>query len=239
VEPCTICGQPVRSTSRFCSSCGYRVPEHSSTAAPASSSGLASSWPAPAVETVETVEVVGVPLYAALEVVADPIDEIIAATAGFNEVGDSLVDVSLNKINVALYHVESIRQMVPDLSAWSEERAQLVNSAIAALEAALKGREADDNTFYGLRQTVVAAKRDPRDIDTMIALSDRSMDSEDLLKAHDKYSIGVRTALIDLKPLAVEYVRVPKKRRAPARRTTTSRSRSTTSRAKTATTAAV
>ena len=154
-----------------------------------------------------------------------PIDEIVAATAGFNTEEDSVVDRSQNKINVALYHIETLRQLMPDLSAWSEERAQAVNSAIAAMEAAIKGREADDSPYVSLRQTVAAARKDPRDIDVMIALSDRALDIEDLLAAHDKYSIGIRTALIDLKPLAVEYVRVPKRRAA-----TTTRKRSTTSR---------
>jgi hypothetical protein len=255
MEPCPHCGQPVRATARFCTHCGFRIPERSSTSTPVSSSAIASteqstvsgtaigvSESAPesngagsVAETAEIldVEVAKVPVIAAPAVIADPIAEIVAATAGFNGVSESLVDVSQNTINIALFHAESLRQMIPDLSAWSEERAQSVNSAIAAMEAALKGREADDNTFYGLRQTVVAARTDPRDIDTMIALSDRSMDIADLLAAHDTYSIGIRTALIDLEPLAVEYVRVPKKRRAPARKATTSRSHSTTSRTKT------
>ena len=161
-------------------------------------------------------------------------DEIVAAGEGFYEKQESLVDMSQNKVNIALYHIETLRQLMPELSAWSVERAQSVNAAIAAMEAAIKEREADDDTFNGLRQTTAAARKDPRDIDVMIALSDRALDIEDLLKAHDAYSIGIRKALIELKPLAIEYVKVPKRRTAPARKSSTSRSRSTTSKTTTA-----
>lgn len=264
MEPCPNCGQPVRSTARFCTSCGYRIPERAQgstsnsnssfastwieestgvAAEPAAEADAGSTWPAvPPVEAVEAVAVVeAVPdtIYAPPAIVVDPIDEIVAATAGFNAGEDSVADLSQNRINIALFHIETLRQLIPELSAWSEERAQSVNTAIAAMEAAIKGREADDVTYNGLRHTVAAARKDPRDIDVMIALSDRSLDIQDLLEAHDKYSIGIRTALIDLKPLAVEYVRVPAKRRPPARKpSTTSRSRSTASKAKTTSTAA-
>lgn len=259
MESCPNCGQPVRSTARFCTSCGFRIPERVQPAVDTSSSGLASSWveeseratietvdrvePAAtwptAAETVDVRESVDVvasapdAVYAPPAIAADPIDEIVEASAGFNTRDESIVDLSQNKINVALYHIETLRQLLPDLSNWSIERAQSVNSAIDAMEAAIKGREGDADTFNGLRQTVAAAKKDPRDIDVMIALADRATDIEDLLTAHDKYSIGIRTALIELKPLAVEYVKVPR-RRAPARSSTT-RSRSTAAKPKTTT----
>jgi hypothetical protein len=163
-------------------------------------------------------------VFAAPALAVDPIDEIVAATAGFNSADDSIVDMSQNKVNMALFHIETLRQILPELSNWTEDRAEAVNDAIAAMEAAIKGREEDDDPFVSLRHTVAAAQKDPRDIDVMIALSDRSKDIEDLLKAHDKYSIGIRTALIDLKPLAVEYVRVPKARRPATRKPAASRS---------------
>lgn len=268
MEPCPNCGQPVKATARFCTSCGYRIPERaqgstsnsntnytstwieeSTGTATADEPVAAATWPdAPAAEvveeTVETVDVVEPAMdmvYAPPAIAVDPIDEIVAATAGYNDDQDSLVDMSQNKVNIALYHVETLRQLLPELSAWSIERAQTVNEAIASMEAAIKGREADDDTFHGLRETVAAARKDPRDIDVMIALSDRSLDIQDLLKAHDAYSIGIRNALIDLKPLAVEYVKVPKRRTAPARKSSTTRSRSTASKtaaAKSTTTAA-
>lgn len=261
MEPCPNCGQPVRATARFCTSCGYRIPERAQGSTSSSTSGFASTWieestgtaaaaepvaadstwpAAPTAEVVaETVEVAEIAetvpavVYAPPVVAVDPIDEIVAATAGYNDDQDSLVDMSQNKVNIALYHIETLRQLIPELSAWSIERAQSVNEAIAAMEAAVKGREADDDTFHGLRQTVTAARKDPRDIDVMIALSDRALDIEDLLKAHDAYSIGIRNALIDLKPLAIEYVRVPKRRAAPARKSSTTRSRSTASKSTT------
>jgi hypothetical protein len=262
VEPCPNCGQPVRATARFCTSCGYRIPERAQGSTSSATSGFASSWieestgtaaaaepvaaestwpAAPAaevveetVDVVETAETVPAVVYAPPVVAVDPIDEIVAATAGYNDDQDSIVDMSQNKVNIALYHIETLRQLIPELSAWSIERAQSVNEAIAAMETAIKGREADDDTYYGLRQTVASARKDPRDIDVMIALSDRALDIEDLLKAHDAYSIGIRKALIDLKPLAVEYVRVPKRRAAPARKSSTTRSRSTASKSTTA-----
>lgn len=263
MEPCPNCGQPVRATARFCTSCGYRIPErpqgstsaHTTTGFASTwiesdevdtpvvehSSEPATTWPAtpepPAASqevqwappvTIENTET-GIVAAPPTEVVPDPLDEIVAATAGFNSEEESIADRSQNQINIALYHVETLRQLLPGLSNWSEERAQSVNAAIAAMEAAIAGREADDSPFDSLRQTIVAAKKDPRDIDVMIALSDRATDIEDLLLAHDKYSIGIRQALIDLKPLAVEYVSVPKARRAPARKSTSTRSRSTAS----------
>lgn len=262
MEPCPNCGQPVRATARFCTSCGYRIPERAQgSTSTSSASGFASTWaeestgsavvaetiverapestwpsspmPDEVVEVVETVESVPDVVYAPPVIAVDPIDEIVAATAGYNDDQESLVDMSQNKVNIAMYHIETLRQLLPELSAWSVERAQSVNAAIAAMETAIKGREADDDTFHGLRQTVVAARKDPRDIDVMIALSDRALDIEDLLKAHDAYSIGIRNALIDLKPLAVEYVRVPKRRTAPARKSSTTRSRSTTAKSST------
>ncbi len=254
MEPCPNCGQPVKATARFCTSCGYRIPEraHGSTSnsntnfsstwieestgtATAAEPVATATWPdAPTAEIVEEqIEMVDVVEtapemdYAPPAIAVDPIDEIVAATAGYNDDQDSLVDMSQNKVNIALYHVETLRQLLPELSAWSIDRAQTVNEAIEAMETAIKDREADDDTFHGLRETVAAARKDPRDIDVMIALSDRSLDIQDLLKAHDAYSIGIRTALIDLKPLAVEYVKVPKRRTAPARKSSTTRSRST------------
>ena len=255
MEPCPNCGQPIRATARFCTNCGYRIPERpqgstsstpgfastwieESTGAPAATEAPAVSgepespaatWPAgteqvaaPAQQD-ETAERA---IYAPPVVASDPIDEIVAATAGFNADEDTIVERSTNQVNVALYHIETLRQLLPSLTDWSEDRAEAVNNAIAAMEAAIKGREEDGEPFASLRQTVAAAKKDPRDIDVMIALSDRSKDIEDLLTAHDAYSIGIRTALIELKPVAVDYVRVPKKR-TPARKTTSTRSRST------------
>ncbi|MCA9860521.1 MAG: zinc ribbon domain-containing protein, partial [Thermomicrobiales bacterium] len=264
METCPNCGQPIRATARFCTSCGYRIPERvQGTTSTSSASGFASTWieestgaapevaaaaqpastwpasptstdaqteRAPAVPVVaKAEEPVAESVYAPPVVAPDPIDEIVAATAGFNEQEETIAEKSQNKVNIALYHIETLRQILPDLSNWSEERAQSVNEAIATMENAIKGREGDDDAFNGLRQTVAAAKKDPRDIDVMIALSDRAVDIEDLLKAHDAYSIGIRTALIDLKPLAVEYVRVPKRRSAPTRRASTTRSRSSAS----------
>ncbi len=261
MEPCPNCGQPIRATARFCTNCGYRIPERPQ-GSTGSTSGFASTWveestgtvpaveaapepastwpaapqepaPPPVVEwaapaVVEQTEPASDSVYAPPAIVADPIDEIVAATAGFNSDEDSIVDRSRNQVNIALYHIETLRQLLPGLSNWSEDRAEAVNDAIAAMEAAIKGREEHDEPYTSLRQTVAAAKKDPRDIDVMIALSDRAVDIEDLLQAHDKYSIGIRTALIDLKPVAVDYVAVPKKR-APARKTTSTRSRSTAS----------
>ncbi len=250
METCPNCGQPIRATARFCTSCGYRIPERaqgstsSSTASYAStwieeSTGTAdaaepveaaSTWPVAAAEVVEEeVEIVPDAVYAPPALVVDPMDEIVAASDGFYDDQPTLVDMSQNKVNIALYHIETLRQLIPELSAWSIERAQSVNAAIAAMEAAIKDREDHDVTFNGLRLTAAAARKDPRDIDVMIALSDRALDIEDLLKAHDAYSIGIRKALIDLKPLAIEYVKVPKRRAAPARKTSTTRSRSTAS----------
>lgn len=265
METCPNCGQPIRATARFCTSCGYRIPERAQgstssssssftstwieestgTAAAAAPVDAASTWPAAPVaevveekvDVVEVVETAPEVVYAPPALAVDPIDEIVAATAGYNDDQESLVDMSQNKVNIALYHIETLRQLMPELSAWSVERAQSVNEAIAAMETAIKGREADDDTYHGLRMTVASARKDPRDIDVMIALSDRATDIEDLLKAHDAYSIGIRKALIDLKPLAVEYVRVPKRRTAPARKTSTPRTRSASSTAKSATAA--
>jgi hypothetical protein len=263
LEPCPNCGQPVRATARFCTSCGYRIPERPQGSTDESNSVFASTWieestgvapvsdtapdpaatwPTAADETVaaddvqwvapvvaESVAVVDETVYAAPVVVVDPIDEIVAATAGFNSEDDTISAMSQNKVNIALYHIETLRQILPDLSNWSEDRAEAVNDAIAAMEAAIKGRESDDDTFTNLRHTVALAKKDPRDLDVMIALSDRAKEIEDLLSAHDKYSIGIRNALIDLKPLAIEYVRVPKRRAAtPRSSSSSSRSRSTT-----------
>lgn len=261
MEQCPNCGQPIRATARFCTSCGYRIPERpqgststssstglastwieESTGAPAAAEPVdaASTWPAAPVadvveEEVDVVETVPDSVYAPPAVVMveskqiDPIDEIVAATAGYNDDQDTLSDISQNKVNIALYHIETLKQLLPELSAWSIERAQTVNDAIAAMETAIKGREDDEITYNGLRHTVAAARKDPRDIDVMIALSDRALDIEDLLKAHDAYSIGIRKALIDLKPLAVEYIKVPKRRAASARKSPTTRSRSTAS----------
>lgn len=267
MEPCPNCGQPIRATARFCTSCGYRIPERAPGSTDESSSGFASTWieettgvaPEAIVEAdpastwpvtvteastdssnaldvqwiapdlVQQVAEIDETIYVAPVAVAPTTNEIVASTAGFNASDDSISNVSANKINVALYHIETLRQLMPDLTQWSEERAGAVNSAIAAMELALKGREADDQPFNGLRHTVAAARKDPRDIDVMVALSDRALDIEDLLKAHDQYSYALRTALIDLKPLAVEYVKVPPKRRAPARKPAASRSTSTKS----------
>lgn len=267
MEQCPNCGQPIRGTARFCTSCGYRIPERpQGSTSTSSASGFASTWieestgavaaaepvaaastwPAAPVVVEESVEETEVVAYAPASVAAepvsyappviavDPIEEIVAATAGYNDDQDTLIDISQNKVNIALYHIETLKQLMPELSAWSVERAQSVNDAIAAMETAIKGRESDEETFNGLRHTVAAARKDPRDIDVMIALSDRSLDIQDLLKAHDAYSIGIRKALIDLKPLAVEYVRVPKRRAAPARKSPTTRARSTTSKTTTA-----
>ena len=143
---------------------------------------------------------------------------------------ESINDAAENRINIALFHVERLRQLVPDLTGWSEEQAATVEKAILSLEAGLKGREDQGDPYVTLRATVAEAKKDPRDIDVMIALSDRAAEIEDLLAAHDQYSQALREALIEIKPVAVTYVAQRKKptrkstarpRRKPAAKTTT------------------
>ncbi|MGD9711969.1 MAG: hypothetical protein AB7V46_07895 [Thermomicrobiales bacterium] len=137
---------------------------------------------------------------------------------------ETINDAAENTVNIALFHITRLQQLIPDITGWSEEQASAVNKAISALETALTGREADAEPFAALRETVKSAIRQNRDIDVMVALTDRAKEIEDLLDAHDQYSRGVREALIAIKPAAVNYVAEVKRK--PARR------RSTTSRAK-------
>ena len=87
-----------------------------------------------------------------------------------------------------------------------------MNTAIFQLETALRGREEAGDPYLALRETVKAAKRHPRDIDVMIALADRAAEIEDVLAAHDTYSLGVREALFAIKPAAVSYVAAARRR---------------------------
>jgi hypothetical protein len=129
---------------------------------------------------------------------------------------NTINDMAENRVNIALFHIERLRQLVPDITGWSEQQAGSVDTAIFQLETALKGREDAGDPYQALRETVKAAKRDPRDIDVIIALADRATEIEDLIEAHDTYSLGVREALFAIKPAAVNYVTETKKR--PARR---------------------
>jgi hypothetical protein len=125
---------------------------------------------------------------------------------------NTINDMAENRVNIALFHIERLRQLVPDITGWSEQQAGSVNTAIFQLETALKGREEAGDPYLALRETVKAAKRRPRDIDVMIALADRAAEIEDLLAAHDTYSLGVREALFAIKPAAVSYVAAAKRR---------------------------
>lgn len=301
MEQCPNCGQPIRPTARFCTSCGFRLPERRAGDSATSANGrqeiasLASQWGAAASQTEAPT-----PLYAAAPA-ASAVDSTTVAerepepawpsstVSGGDQTPASVTsqtipsepetkapetapsqpapaswgapapasdpeplapqpevptqlqkvveeetisNVSENKITIALFHIERLRQLVPDLSGWSEEQAASINGAIAYLEQALLNREEEVAPFHGLRETVAAAKKDPRDIDVMIALADRATDIEELLAVHDRYSIGLREALIALKPIAVESVKVPKKP-AARRSTSTSRKRTTSSRSST------
>jgi hypothetical protein len=261
MDQCPNCGQQIRSTARFCTSCGFRLPERRSSDVVTgqgeehASSELASQWGAPATSTILPVPLDEVPGQQSTELVpvngqsestehdlfasALPLsestddteldgsaeDEAIAVPTELEKVvkEETISNVSENKITIALFHIERLRQLVPDLSGWSEEQAGAINQAIEHLEGAIKGREQEDAPYHGLRETVAAARKDPRDIDVMIALSDRAIDIEDLLAVHDRYSIGIRESLIALKPIAVESVKVPKKQ--SRRSSTTTRRR--------------
>jgi hypothetical protein len=142
------------------------------------------------------------------EMPSGPIPDVVAE--------NTINDMAENRVNIALFHIERLRQLVPDITGWSEQQAGSVDTAIFQLETALKGREDAGDPYNALRETLKSAKRDPRDIDVMIALADRASEIEDLLEAHDKYSLGVREALFAIKPAAVNYVAETKKR--PARR---------------------
>jgi hypothetical protein len=231
VDKCPNCGAEIRSTSRFCTSCGFRIPERPTADSSADAvPSYASTWqPQPtrqdaslsksienreASESRETAEKAeaSAPAHDWSAPLVAPSPIVREESAGFREVEETIADISENKINIALYHIDRIREMLPDLSQWTQDRANAVNDAIAHMEEAIKGRESDDEPYHGLRETVAAARRRPRDIDVMVALTDRATDIADLLAAHDSYSIGIRKSLIALKPLAVEYVRVSKRR---------------------------
>ncbi len=135
---------------------------------------------------------------------------------------ETINDMAENRVNIALFHIERLQQLIPDITGWSEQQAASVNRAIETLETALKGREDAGDPYQALRDTVRAARRQSRDIDVMVALTDRAAEIEDLLEAHDKYSYGVREALIAIKPAAVNYIaetrKRPVRRRAAARK---------------------
>ncbi|MEZ4498859.1 MAG: hypothetical protein R2839_02105 [Thermomicrobiales bacterium] len=138
---------------------------------------------------------------------------------------ETINDAAANQVNIALFHIERLKQLVPDITGWSEDQAAAVNRAIGALETALKGREDASDPYHGLRETVKAAKTRNRDIDVMVALTDRAAEIEDLLSAHDQYSSGVREALFAIKPAAVNYVAAATRR--PARKSPAKRTRKT------------
>jgi len=134
---------------------------------------------------------------------------------------NTINDMAENRVNIALFHIERLKQLVPDITGWSEQQASSVDAAITALETSLKGREEAGDPYQSLRETLKIARHAPRDIDLMIALADRAGEIEDLLSAHDQYSAGVREALFAIKPAAVNYVTQVSKRPArkqPARR---------------------
>jgi len=251
METCPNCGAEIRPTARFCTSCGYRIPERS-IQNPVEPTSASSAWgvpvspevPAPA-ETIGATEAVaepvvweasvppapespqesnvqaGLAVVEKTEEVAVPVSPIAGIVAE-----ETINDTTENKVNIALFHIERLQQLVPDITGWSEEQAKAVNKAIDSLESALKGRESDGESFEALRENVKAAKRQSRNIDVMVALTDRAAEIEDLLDAHDQYSRGVREALISIKPAAVNYVAEVKRkshtrRRAAPRKTTT------------------
>jgi hypothetical protein len=286
METCPNCGNDVRPTARFCTSCGFRMPERASgageTGSTAGGSSITSGWGVVSTEPEQTIEqpafqerpspfaAPAEPGMAATTTTQQPAaasqqageqSAVEAAGTGAIEQVESelrrdqveesesppvpvptglipdvvaeetINDQAANRVNIALFHIERLRQLVPDITGWSEEQAASVDKAIAALETALSGREEAGDPYQSLRETVKIAKRDPRDIDIMIALTDRAGEIEDLLAAHDAYSTGVRDALFAIKPAAVDYVAAAKKR--PARRRTATR-KSTSSRSKAA-----
>ncbi len=245
METCPNCGSEIRPTARFCTSCGYRIPERSIGGA-AEPESFSAGWIVPesviapvAAETVwegepepEPVSWTDPVVDAAVvatepAVTVDPVAVVAASGPILDVVAEETInDTTENKVNIALFHIERLKQLVPDITGWSEEQAVAVNKAITSLETSLKGREGDGDPFEALRETVRTAVRKNRDIDVMVALTDRASEIEDLLKAHDAYSKGVREALIAIKPAAVNYVAELKRKpvarkRSSARKTTT------------------
>ena len=261
MENCPNCGNELRPTARFCTSCGFRMPEQSATATttgggsdglPAQSLGwgVPVTEPAPAVDKTSAAaaaaasdpdpnSIPGVVQWkpvetppAQAEPAASPVEpvpageiETIAPPGPIPDVvaENTINDMAENRVNIALFHIERLKQLVPDITGWSEQQASSVDLAISALDMALKGREEAGDPYQSLRETLKIARRDPRDIDLMIALADRAGEIEDLLAAHDQYSAGVREALFAIKPAAVNYVTEVTKRPAKgrARRTAT------------------
>jgi hypothetical protein len=254
METCPNCGNEIRPTARFCTSCGFRMPERTPGAAAEEAQRLAaqpSGWgtppetedtaPQPAVQMTDTAAPTGPetpptpatsdwsatpaapaqPAPAAVEpapvaavepaMPSGPVPDVIAE--------NTINDMAENRVNIALFHIERLRQLVPDITGWSEQQASSVNTAIFQLETALKGREESGDPYPALRETVKAARRRPRDIDVMIALADRAGEIEDLLIAHDTYSLGVREALFAIKPAAINYVTAATRRPAHRRHT--------------------
>ncbi|MBX3071862.1 MAG: zinc ribbon domain-containing protein [Thermomicrobiales bacterium] len=249
METCPNCGAEIRSTARFCTTCGFRIPER--TAGVAESGGSASSWGVAAVEsttTTEAPELVTWPPVRSESIVAAVVESDVVAVADEPPAAttpeppalvvpavpeapgrlasivdeETINDTTENKVNIALFHIERLQQLVPDITGWSEEQAASVNKAIASLEKSLEGREDDGDPYHGLRETVKTARTRNRDIDVMVALTDRAAEIQDLLAAHDGYSKAVRDSLFALKPAAVDYVAAVKApaRRAPRKRTT-------------------
>lgn len=249
METCPNCGSEIRPTARFCTSCGYRIPERL-LGSPSEGSGWAVAITTAPPDLDEAfADPAPVPVSWSMATVADeagpaPVEEpsaepedVVAwqATAPVETIPsvvaeETINDTTANKVNIALFHIERLQQLVPDITGWSEEQAGAVNKAIASLETSLKGREADSEPFEALRETVRTAVKKNRDIDVMVALTDRASEIEDLLNAHDAYSRAVREALTSIKPAAVNYVAEVKRK--PARRS------SSRTRAKTTTTPA-
>ena len=262
METCPNCGSDVRTTARFCTSCGFRIPERAAGSTSIDGAGSRNEardlWGTPAESGAVPTEAAAVvspevqndwvsqtasDAESAKESVAaypaqsvSTVGSVAVATTDDGGVApilateESINDSAENRINIALFHVERLRQLVPDLSGWSEEQAASVNKAISLLEAGLKGREDQGYPYETLRVTIADAKKDPRDIDVMIALSDRASEIEDLLRAHDQYSAALREALFEIKPAAVNYVvkqakpvkkAAARPRRKPAAKTTT------------------
>ncbi|CAN5751697.1 hypothetical protein BH23CHL5_BH23CHL5_08930 [soil metagenome] len=251
MNQCPNCGNEIRATARFCTSCGFRMPErfaepHVQTGSGSPYAPGAAGWGSrPDVSVAvaqtesesenendsrhensvespdvrETPESVPVTPDDALQVVSDvlPVATPLPTGPVPNVVAEETInDIAENRVNIALFHIERLRQLVPDITGWSEQQAESVDKAVTALETALKGREEAESPYESLRETLKAVKRDSRDIDVMIALADRAAEIEDVIAAHDDYSQGVREALLAIKPAAVNYVKEIQKR--PARK---------------------
>jgi hypothetical protein len=106
----------------------------------------------------------------------------------------------------AIQLIDELRGLIPTLGGAAATSNTEDGGVAADLAALLDGEEADAERFQSLRAAVATAQARPRDIDIMLDLVSRADVIAAMIAAHDRYVVGIESAVARLRGEHAEAV---------------------------------